>query len=126
VRKLVSLIFKDKDPVKGVNPDEAVAYGAAIQAAVLSGKISPKKVALFDVTPLSLGIKTAGNTMSNLINRNTPIPTTREKVFTTFKDDQTRVAIEVYEVSPWLVRTHRPRSQDLRGGGVRWGRRWFR
>ena len=56
------------------------AYGAAIQAAVLTGAISPKKVALFDVTPLSMGIKTAGGTMSNLITRNTPVPTSKEQV----------------------------------------------
>eukprot|EP00039_Didymoeca_costata_P023926 m.8702 g.8702 ORF g.8702 m.8702 type:complete len:679 (+) comp3944_c0_seq1:71-2107(+) len=97
VRKLVKLIFSGKEPVTGVNPDEAVAYGASIQAAVLTGLISKKKVALYDVTPLSMGIKTAGGAMVVLIPRNTPIPTSREKVFTTFKDDQRVVRIEVYE-----------------------------
>lgn len=104
IRKLVKLIFSNKEPVTGVNPDEAVAYGAAIQAAVLSGVISPKKVALFDVTPLSMGIKTAGGTMSNLINRNNPVPTSKEKVFTTFKDNQKKVVIEVYEGERALVK----------------------
>jgi chaperone protein DnaK len=104
IRKLVSLIFKDNEPATGVNPDEAVAYGAAIQAAVLTGAISPKKVALFDVTPLSMGIKTAGGTMSNLITRNTPVPTSKEQVFTTFKDNQRKVKIEIYEGERALVK----------------------
>eukprot|EP00040_Diaphanoeca_grandis_P005656 m.33909 g.33909 ORF g.33909 m.33909 type:complete len:683 (+) comp16893_c0_seq1:61-2109(+) len=104
VRKLVELIFSGKEPAAGVNPDEAVAYGAAIQAAVLSGAMSAKKVALYDVSPLSMGIKTAGGTMSNLIPRNTPIPTKKEKVFTTFKDNQRKVRIEVYEGERALVK----------------------
>lgn len=70
---------------QGVNPDEAIAYGAAVQAAVLSGVPMKNRVSLYDVTPLSLGIKTAGNTMANLINRNTPTPATKEKVFSTSK-----------------------------------------
>jgi len=104
VRKLVELIFPGNEPVAGVNPDEAVAYGAAIQAAVLSGALSAKKVSLFDVSPLSMGIKTAGGTMSTLIPRNTPIPTSKDKVFTTFKDNQRKVRIEVYEGERALVK----------------------
>ena len=104
VRKLVNLIFGGKEPVSGVNADEAVAYGAAIQAAVLTGVISKKKVALYDVAPLSLGIRTAGGSMSTLISRNTPVPTEREKIFTTFKDDQFKVKIEVYEGERAMVK----------------------
>jgi molecular chaperone DnaK (HSP70) len=74
------------------------------QAAVLSGAMSKKKVALYDVAPLSMGIKTVGNTMSTLIKRNTPIPTSKEKMFTTFKDNQRTVKIEVYEGERALVK----------------------
>jgi len=104
IRKLVKLIFKNREPATGVNPDEAVAFGAAVQAAVLTGAMSKKKVALFDVTPLSMGLKTAGGTMVNLITRNTPVPTNKEKMFTTFKDNQQRVKIEVYEGERALVK----------------------
>jgi molecular chaperone DnaK (HSP70) len=97
-------MFGGKEFAKGVNPDEAVCHGAAIQAAVLSGAMSKKKVSLYDVAPLSVGIKTAGGTMSNMISRNTPIPTKKDKVFSTFKDNQEMVKIEVYEGERALVK----------------------
>ncbi|MCL4558108.1 MAG: molecular chaperone DnaK [Deltaproteobacteria bacterium] len=87
--------FFGKEPHKGVNPDEVVAVGAAIQGAVLSGEV--KDVLLLDVTPLSLGIETLGGVMTKLINRNTTIPTRKSEVFTTAADNQTSVEIHILQ-----------------------------
>ncbi|MEV6210741.1 molecular chaperone DnaK [Kitasatospora sp. NPDC051914] len=84
-----------KDPHKGVNPDEVVAVGAALQAGVLKGEV--KDVLLLDVTPLSLGIETKGGIMTKLIERNTTIPTRRSEVFTTAEDNQPSVTVQVYQ-----------------------------
>ena len=84
-----------KEPHKGVNPDEVVAVGAAIQAGVLKGEV--KDVLLLDVTPLSLGIETKGGVMTKLIERNTTIPTRRTEVFTTAEDMQPSVEIHVLQ-----------------------------
>jgi molecular chaperone DnaK len=84
-----------KEPHKGVNPDEVVAVGAAIQAGVLKGEV--KDVLLLDVTPLSLGIETKGGVMTRLIERNTTIPTRRSEVFTTAEDMQPSVEIHVLQ-----------------------------
>ncbi|CAF4077288.1 unnamed protein product, partial [Rotaria sordida] len=97
VRQLVKDYFHGKEPARSINPDEAVAYGAAIQAAILSGEECTGDIVILDVNPLTLGIETKGGVMSEIIPRNTPIPYVYTKPFTTAEDDQTSVDIRVFE-----------------------------
>ncbi len=104
VQEIVKALF-DREPHKGVNPDEVVAVGAAVQAGVLSGEV--KDLLLLDVTPLSLGIETLGGVMTTLLNRNTTIPTRKSEIFSTAADSQTSVEVHV-------LQGERPISKDNR------------
>jgi molecular chaperone DnaK len=104
VQQLVKQFF-GKDPHKGVNPDEVVAVGAAIQGGVLAGEV--KDVLLLDVTPLSLGVETLGGVMTTLISRNTTIPTRKSEIFSTATDDQTSVEVHVLQGERPMARDNR-------------------
>jgi heat shock protein 5 len=97
VQKLIKDFFDGKEPNKGVNPDEAVAFGAAVQGGILSGEADNSGLILLDVTPLTLGIETTGGIMSNIIPRNTVIPTKKTKQFKTHNVEDTTTGIRVYE-----------------------------
>ncbi|EIM84185.1 heat shock protein 70 [Stereum hirsutum FP-91666 SS1] len=97
VQQLLKEFFGGKEPSKGINPDEAVAYGAAVQGGILSGEEGTEDVVLVDVCPLTLGIETTGGVFTKLISRNTVIPTRKSQIFSTAADNQPTVLIQVFE-----------------------------
>lgn len=117
VQQLIKEFFNGKEPSRGVNPDEAVAYGAAVQACILSGAdCGDQAMVLLDVNPLSMGIETVGGVMSTIIPRNTVIPAKKQQIFSTAVDNQESVTIKVYEGErPMTKDNHLLGSFDLTG-----------
>jgi len=117
IQNMLKDFFNGKEPNRGINPDEAVAYGAAVQGGVIGGDNEDlNDVLLIDVTPLTLGIDTVGNVMANIIPRGTTIPTKKSQVFSTAQDHQSTVSIEIFEGErPLTKHNHNLGKFDLTG-----------